>query len=1473
MGADVSGADEPLAELLAESVRPLDRTPLMSAPRAPDRRDLAAFLPFALTPFLPPGFAPPSAGRRPGSAVTGGPEGGLAASTAASWIGPSAGDSVDLAAGVYRHRPTDDLVVRDPLGGPPAFFARAYSSAIAARGYQSPGLAVGWTHPYDVSVKPATDLPAAHPWQSLTLVWPGAAPASSGEEALAPVLDASGQPTGAFSHMPGTPYTTTGAPDLSPAAPKGQWQWLRLAFTTSYGRLVLTFTPAPADASRTYRYHLARVARMIGAREVGFRLVYGTPANPTGPLSALVNDAGVPLLTFENDPQYGFLKRVRDRFGRSVLYQFGAAAGTAELLAVSPVLLPSQLPADGSIPPFPSVPPLGSLWPRYQYGYERIDSQPRLSQVTVPDPSGGADPTSSLPRRYASARIAYDPAAGFVTARTDANGYTRAYTYQPAQGSTPGTPGYIPPLCTVTVTDRAGNLSHRFAEQIADGCKAGGLVDAFGQANTILYGDGANLYRPTQLISAQGHVTTLAWDGFGQLTALALPRTEMVPAKSGQPAVARHPALSLTYDPATGLLTSLAWTGPSGEPGPTLGLLYGPPASPTDPSAPSDPEAGMLTTLLGPDARRLPARGGEEAPVTTTLHHTPLGDLAALSLPAPREPAPQATALPTVTTTLTYTTAPEGDPLDGYTRTAEVFGEPIARTDPLGRLTRWRWDARGNLTAVIDPAGSRTDFIYDGWDRLTRILHPPTSESGPGRGWTQFDYTLPGYPDSPLAQVSEFDASGRLVARQASYLLGSEGELKTLVTPGLRADLQLDGAYRPVLRRDASGRQTAWVWDVAGLLREARLLSPTGAVQERALWPPAQEGSEGLAGDAYDADGQWLRRVDGVAADGSGGSTTTLVRAPDDGRVLARTVTGPEGKVAEQVAFAWDAFGHLTDVADGVGQYGFLWDTRTGHLLRSETAYYRRDNSLTEPVAIVYGYYPDGRLEEVMTSSQLGGPVLRFGYTYDAAGRLISCGPALAGTRHAFGNTEYAYSPADRLLTKTIWVNRVLQEITTSYRSDARGRLVGMTVTATDFWGNEKMLARLAVTPDALGDPVRIVGQVLDPVSGQAALAAATRAQDKATGQLRYIPYTATFGYDAGGRLKGDASDFAPAAAFGGTVFTRLVPDDAGNWTSYGSFPDLAYDGAHRLVGNGFGYAGSSGALGTPSLWRSVPLTLDALGRLTGIGTGGGAAGLRAGPQATGTIDAASAFPLPSAPVTFAYRFDGLCAWEEDASGQRTAYAYEGNLPLVAFQPREAADGGVPGSTYAVTALWGWGVDGLAFERWEHSRATGGVPYAPNIEQDSEHVLPVFDPLGFALFRLDERGLVFADGRLSGGGAHKGVWYRPGGIDFARGYTASTDPASGWRGQWGYFTDAVTGLERIGGRWYDPALGRYLTREPAYLLDPSPSGVLARGLVSPYAVDGGILNRTLLDWVDPYVPFAVRGGDGRLPGLSSFSGF
>ena len=87
--------------------------------------------------------------------------------TSAGTSGPSAADRVDLASGVYLHQPSPDIIAKNPVG-PDATFSRSYSSAVAQRGYASPGLSIGWTHPYDVALRPKANLPPDQPWQPLT---------------------------------------------------------------------------------------------------------------------------------------------------------------------------------------------------------------------------------------------------------------------------------------------------------------------------------------------------------------------------------------------------------------------------------------------------------------------------------------------------------------------------------------------------------------------------------------------------------------------------------------------------------------------------------------------------------------------------------------------------------------------------------------------------------------------------------------------------------------------------------------------------------------------------------------------------------------------------------------------------------------------------------------------------------------------------------------------------------------------------------------------------------------------------------------------------------------------------------------------------------------------------------------------------------------------------------------------------------
>jgi RHS repeat-associated protein len=56
------------------------------------------------------------------------------------------------------------------------------------------------------------------------------------------------------------------------------------------------------------------------------------------------------------------------------------------------------------------------------------------------------------------------------------------------------------------------------------------------------------------------------------------------------------------------------------------------------------------------------------------------------------------------------------------------------------------------------------------------------------------------------------------------------------------------------------------------------------------------------------------------------------------------------------------------------------------------------------------------------------------------------------------------------------------------------------------------------------------------------------------------------------------------------------------------------------------------------------------------------------------------------------------------------------------------------------------------------------------------------------------------------GGSDEGITDRSG--------HAQVDPFDGFGGQWGYQTDRETGLVLCGQRYYDPASGRWITRDP-----------------------------------------------------------
>ena len=144
--------------------------------------------------------------------------------------------------------------------------------------------------------------------------------------------------------------------------------------------------------------------------------------------------------------------------------------------------------------------------------------------------------------------------------------------------------------------------------------------------------------------------------------------------------------------------------------------------------------------------------------------------------------------------------------------------------------------------------------------------------------------------------------------------------------------------------------------------------------------------------------------------------------------------------------------------------------------------------------------------------------------------------------------------------------------------------------------------------------------------------------------------------------------------------------------------------------------------------------------------------------------------------MTAGYRADGMRAWKDSGAGKQY-YLYDGETLLAEMN-----------AAGALTGVNLWGPDGLACH--------GSTFY-------------LYDPLGNVVHRLDTSGNVLSSEVYDAWGVLLDA------IEPATGnaYDFGDDPY-GYKGQHGYYTDRETGLILCTHRYYDPALGRWLTRDP-----------------------------------------------------------
>ena len=286
----------------------------------------------------------------------------------------------------------------------------------------------------------------------------------------------------------------------------------------------------------------------------------------------------------------------------------------------------------------------------------------------------------------------------------------------------------------------------------------------------------------------------------------------------------------------------------------------------------------------------------------------------------------------------------------------DAVGRIVAQSDPLGNRAVAEFDLAGQRVSETDALGNKFGFVYDALGNQVEQLYPA---AGDGLSEAKVVTTRDklGRPISLTNRLGatesyEYDAAGQQIATtdaiglETSFEFDLEGNLTKSVLPtGQTITYEFDKLNRPVKTIDPSGSASSTVYDVAG-----NIISATDQLGRTTFY---EYDAETRQTKIMAADGTTVQRTfDGVGnlltETDSQGRTVTFAY---DNRNRMVTTTQSDGSKTEQI---YNAASHLTSVIDASG------------------------NTMT------YEYDQVGREKAVVDA--LGG---RTELVYDAIGRLI----------------------------------------------------------------------------------------------------------------------------------------------------------------------------------------------------------------------------------------------------------------------------------------------------------------------------------------------------------------------------------------------------------------------------------------------------------------------------------------------------
>lgn len=749
------------------------------------------------------------------------------------------------------------------------------------------------------------------------------------------------------------------------------------------------------------------------------------------------------------------------------------------------------------------------------------------------------------------------------------------------------------------------------------------------------------------------------------------------------------------------------------------------------------------------------------------------------------------------------------DPLGNATTYAyDARGRLTTRTDPLERTVRYAYHPDGRLQSATDASGGPARFEYDADGRLTRYVNA-------AGGADRFTFDM-------LGNLTSVDTAAGATWKAAYDELGRRTDVTDPAGNVFR--MKYDRLGRIVGRTDPYGRTTQYEYDRRGNLVQST--DPDGRVAARkydAADRLVELSVDGRPRATFDYDD--AGRVAQVSH--AAGLEVTYRRDPL-GRVSewqdnlggrGKIVRDAEGRPIEQVDAAgaivrrrFDALGRLVVASDALG--------------RAQARKYDAAGQVTERIvpngdAVKYEYDAVGRVAKVRTAG--GGERT---YQYDALGLPIRAANALGQVSRA------TYDPAGRLVTSTDAAGRTTTLVydavgriaerrrsdgsTIRYRYDDRGRLAEVddgafpVRYAYDEQGRRAAIEYPAVkqtirytysrgrleSVTAAGRTIQYAYDEWDRVATLDAGGGAIRFQYDARGRTTGIDYPngvkAVREFDVVGRVKKLVYTDRDGRTIAGGEY---VYDPIGNETEAtdvgGAVTIYGYDVLGQLTSE------DRGAQGRAMYMYSAD------GNRTEFRVGGDATAyeydradrlMKAGAETFRFDDVGRLAERKAAQGTTTYEYDadGRLAAVVLASGQRVSYGY---APTGERVWREV-DGK---RTWYLTD----GLEVLA-ELGDDLIVRATYLQGPGIDQ----VLALTRGEQTLYVHADRRGsiraLTDADAKIAGTYQYDAF----GRILAQAGAVASPFHFTGRE------FDEATGLYYFRARWYDPALGRFLTKDP-----------------------------------------------------------